>query len=403
MFGVKSFGVVIGNPPYVFARNSKTKGMSKEQKTYFYDNFKLAKYQINLYSLFLEKSTNLLTEEGVLSFIIPNNWLTINTNKYLREFVLSFSSITIVNFYAKVFASASVDSSIVIFSKSQNNNDISLFEYDEAQKIELIKKTKNTFFLNKPDAIINISALKNSEVGEIVDRIESIGIPLKALADVKAGLQAYEVGKGTPALTEKMKVDRVYHSKEKIDDSYYKYLDGKDVKRYAFGWSGEYLKYGNNLASPRKLDLFSTPRILVRQIPSQPPYCIPASYLEETILNDRNSMNVVNIKDDPLFILGVLNSKVISFWFVHKFGKLQRGIFPQFKINELECFPIPKATDSQKSKISKIVQIILKVKKEDQKTNTKAYDDQLDSLVADLFLLTDLEKALVNNSNEKTA
>ena len=296
MFGVSAFNILIGNPPYVFARNSKSKGISKEQKAFFYEHFRLAKYQINLYSLFLEKSTNLLVGQGVLSFIVPNNWLTINTNKDLREFVLSFSNITIVNFYAKVFASASVDSAIVIFSKSQNNKDIALYEYDEAQKLTLIKKADSTFFLNKPDAVINISALKNSEVTEIVEHIENAGVQLKEFADVKAGLQAYEVGKGSPTLTEQMKVDRIYHSREKKDDSYYRYLDGGDVQRYAFGWSGEYLKYGNNLASPRKLDLFSTPRILVRQIPSQPPYCIPASYLEETVLNDRNSMNVVHIK-----------------------------------------------------------------------------------------------------------
>lgn len=401
MFGVNAFNILIGNPPYVFARNSKSKGISKEHKTYFYEHFRLAKYQINLYSLFLERSTNLLVEQGMLSFIVPNNWLTINTNKDLREFVLSFSNITIVNFYAKVFASASVDSAIILFSKSQENKNISLYEYDTDQKLNLIKKTVTDYFLSKTDAVININALKNGDIGLLVEKIENNHKQLKDLADVRAGLKAYEVGKGAPSQTEKMKEDRIYHADKKIDDSYTRYLSGRDVQRYCLSWSGEYLKYGNNLAAPRKYELFSTPRILVRQIPSKPPYSINACYSDDLILNDLNSMNIVNIKDEPFYILGVLNSKVTTFWFIHKFGKLQRGIFPQFKINELESFPIPKATDKQKNEISKLVEKVLKEKKADQSANTKIYDDELDSLVADLFLLSSDEKALINHSEEK--
>ncbi len=400
MFGVSAFNILIGNPPYVFARNSKSKGISKEHKIFFYEHFKLAKYQINLYSLFLEKSTNLLIEQGVLSFIVPNNWLTINTNKDLREFVLGFSNVTIVNFYAKVFASASVDSAIVIFSKSKENNDISLYEYDDTKKLVLIKKTDSTFFLKKADAVINISALKNSEVDEIVEHIENLGKPLKEIADVKAGLKAYEIGKGIPPLTEQMKENRIYHSNKEIDDTYIRYLNGRDVQRYCLSWGGEYLKYGTNLAAPRKYELFSKPRILVRQIPSKPPYSINACFTDDLILNDLNSMNIVNIKDDPLYILGVLNSKTITFWFIHKFGKLQRGVFPQFKINELECFPIPDATDSKKNRISKLVQNLLQIKKEDHSADIKALNDEIDTLVADLFRLSNEEKAFVNNTDK---
>ena len=70
-----------------------------------------------------------------------------------------------------------------------------------------------------------------------------------------------------------MKEKRIYHSK-KIDESYLEYLQGKDVQRYNLSWSGEYLKYGKNLAAPRKYELFNGERVLVRQIPSKPPYSI---------------------------------------------------------------------------------------------------------------------------------
>jgi tRNA1(Val) A37 N6-methylase TrmN6 len=75
------FDVVIGNPPYVFARNSQDKGFTDEDKKYFYENFELAEYQVNLYPLFIEKGCSLLRKKGHFAYITPNNWMTINTNK----------------------------------------------------------------------------------------------------------------------------------------------------------------------------------------------------------------------------------------------------------------------------------------------------------------------------------
>jgi adenine-specific DNA methylase len=77
------WGLVIGNPPYIFARESKNKGFTPELKKYFYDNFELAEYQLNLYPLFIEQANRLLKKEGIFSFITPNNWMTINTNSKL--------------------------------------------------------------------------------------------------------------------------------------------------------------------------------------------------------------------------------------------------------------------------------------------------------------------------------
>ncbi|MDI9312406.1 MAG: N-6 DNA methylase [Limnohabitans sp.] len=344
MFGVKDgFDIVIGNPPYVFARGNS---FTKEEKRFYYENYKLASYQINIYPLFIEKGDSLLKDGGVLSYIVPNNWLTLNTNKDLRELILSKSNINIVNFYAKVFENASVDSSIILYTKNNSTNSkIKLIEFEKDFK--LIKEEHTSYFFNKPDYIINIESLKDNTFGFVLEEIENNSNLLKDFADVKAGLQAYEVGTGTPTITKEMKDERVYHSKIKIDDTYFKYIDGRNVNRYFYTWSNEYLKYGNNLASPRKnFDLYSTERILVRQIPSKPPYCINACIINEVLLNDRNSMNVIYFKENPKYILSLLNSKLISFWFVHKFGKMQRGLFPQFKINELEIFPIKKATPS---------------------------------------------------------
>lgn len=40
---------------------------------------------------------------------------------------------------------------------------------------------------------------------------------------------AYETGKGKPKMTAQDKDNRIYHAREKLDDSYRPYLDGENV------------------------------------------------------------------------------------------------------------------------------------------------------------------------------
>lgn len=392
------FDLMIANPPYIFARDSESKGISGAEKEYFYKRYKLAKYQINTYPLFIELAHMQLKHNGILTFITPNNWLTINTTKDLRKFILNQSNIVIVNFYAKVFESANVDSSIIICEKSHESPaKISLFEYEKSFK--LIEVCDTDYFKKQKDFIINIESLKNFEIANLLSKIESKSIILGSICDVKAGLKAYEVGKGDPPQSKEMKENRIYHSLVKENEKYFKYLHGKDVSRYYLKWSGEYLKYGKNLAAPRgNFKLFSSSRILVRQIPSKPPYSINACYTDEIFLNDLNSMNIINIRISPCFILGVLNSKLITFWFLHKFGKLQRGLFPQFKVNELRLFPIPDISSNEIIPVVDHVKKILDVKKSHHQYDTSALEAEVDQMVYELYGLTEEEIAVVEKS-----
>jgi hypothetical protein len=390
----KGFDVVIANPPYIFARESEKKGMTDHDKQFFYEHYELAEFQVNSYPLFVEKGTELLRPDGCLCFITPNNWMTINTNKAMRKFVLAKSDVRLVNFYARVFESADVDSSIVLFRKSTDRPRIQLFEYKEG--FRFINEADCSVFTLQPGCVISIEAFKREGLAEITQKIDLNSYPLDQIAVVKAGLKAYETGCGSPPQTEQMKRNRVYHSTHKIDSTYIKYLDGKDVCRYFLGWSGEYLKYGDNLAAPRRdFRLYSTERILVRQIPAKPPYCIHACLTDETLLNDLNSINVINIRDDPGYVLGVLNSRLVSFWFVHKFGKMQRETFPQFKVNELAKFPLPNNGGTARHQISKLAKQILAAKKRDKDSDTSVMETEIDWLLYRLYDLTEEEIAIV--------
>lgn len=111
---------------------------------------------------------------------------------------------------------------------------------------------------------------------------------------------------------------------------------------------------------------FSHDRILVRQIPSPLPYCVNGVFTNKEYFNDINSMVVFNVekKFDIKYILAILNSKLISYWFAKTFDKFQRKIFPQFKVNELARFPIYKADSKQQKIIIDLVDKILSLNKE---------------------------------------
>ncbi len=331
------FDAIIGNPPYIFTRE-----LIKElEKDYYNQTYNQTQFKINTYLLFVEKGFYLLKDSGCLGFIIPNNWLTLETASRFRNFILKETySIQIVNSRDKVFESASVDASILVFRKT-GQKEVIIYELENGE-IRPIARNEPDVYLNLHNHIISYDVDKSGKKVSLCQRISRQGILLESIAEVRNGIQAYTVGEGTPPQTEQMKKNRIYHGLEKKDNTWMKYVDGVDVGRYRIGWSKQFVKYGQNLSRPRKKVFFQGERVLIRQIPAKPPYSIFASYVNEDLVNDNNSMIVTQPKFgySIKYLMGVLNSRLISFWFIHSFGKLQRRVFPQFKVKELRTFPI---------------------------------------------------------------
>ncbi|GHU01984.1 hypothetical protein FACS1894147_02910 [Spirochaetia bacterium] len=350
------FDCIIGNPPYIFARDE---GFTDEEKEYYYNTYALTEYQLNTYIMFTEKAFNLLNQNGTLGFIIPNNWFTINTALLFRKFILEHGkNKIIVTAQDKVFADASIDTSVLIFDKT-GTDEIRAVKLENKQFIEISVLNSKDILQHDP-CVINFENT-DTHITNICDKIKNAGTELLSFCEIKAGIKAYEVTKGNPKQTVEMKEKRIYHSKKQHDKKWIKYLDGVDVSRYSLGWSGQYVLYGSNLAAPRKKELFLNQRILVRQIPSKGKYAIHAMICDEYCINDLNSM-IVKVFDDAgidlRYLLAVINSRLISYWFINVFGKMQRKLFPQFKINELSMFPIKIIDAKNKKELESYNQII---------------------------------------------
>lgn len=403
VFKQGGFDVIIGNPPYIFARGGN---FDEKEKQFYYEHFKLQKYQINTYTLFIEQSYQLLKNSGSFGFIVPNNWLTINTLSNIREFLLkNVSDLTIINIIDKVFNQASVDTGILLFKKG-NPTKITVGAMSESEPPQFNTFSPENFYKNK--FIINLHQEKNIDTTINLKNTISLG----KIARVSTGLKTYQIGKGNPVQNEDVKKNRKFHSNKKEDDTYRPYLQGVDVKRYTLNWSGEYLSYGPWLAEPRKSVPFKGERILVRQIPSPFPRCINAVFTQSDFINDINSMVIFSPTENfqLKYILGILNSRLISYWFVCTLNKFQRKIFPQFKVNELAQFPIYQANKQRQyvivSLVDKIMDLNKKLKEETENSNKwnelkseiEKTDKKIDEEVYKLYDLTPEEISIIEQS-----
>lgn len=388
VFEKGGFDVIIGNPPYVFARDN----FRQEEKDYFVSKYVSAKYQINTYLLFMEKTVHILKDNGIHGLIIPNSWLMMYSGEGLRKFLLETNKLNqIINLAGYSFETASVETVILLAEKQkiekENSVEILLNNGNEfylshsKKQTEFSKNQGYEFkvFLDDDSDELNIKINKNSEI-------------LDNLVEIKAGLQAYEKDKGEPKQSAQDVINRPYDYDYKYDENTYQYLDGKDVGRYFTNWSGLYLRYGKHLAAPRTFNLFNGKKIIVREITGVYPKCIIATYNEDIYLYNRSNIAIVEkegLNISLKYIIAVLNSKLLSYYFVKNTAKSVRKLFPKIILNDLRKFPIKKIKPEFQEPFIEKADLILALNKELQEQSQK-----FQRTILRKFNLEDLPKKL---------
>lgn len=388
VFEKGGFDVIIGNPPYVFARDN----FRQEEKDYFVSKYVSAKYQINTYLLFMEKTVHILKDNGIHGLIIPNSWLMMYSGEGLRKFLLETNKLNqIINLAGYSFETASVETVILLAEKQkiekENSVEILLNNGNEfylshsKKQTEFSKNQGYEFkvFLDDDSDVLNLKIVKNSEI-------------LDNLVEIKAGLQAYEKDKGEPKQSSQDVINRPYDYDYKFDENTHKYLDGKDVGRYYTNWSGLYLRYGKHLAAPRTFNLFNGKKIIVREITGVYPKCIIATYNEEIYLYNRSNIAIVEKEGSNIslkYIIAVLNSKLLSYYFVKNTAKSVRKLFPKIILNDLRKFPIKKIKPEFQEPFIEKADLILALNKELQEQSQK-----FQRTIQRKFNLEDLPKKL---------
>lgn len=135
MFGVKSFDIVIGNPPYV-----SNKGRLEEEKQHLIEQYGFAD---DLYSHFFFKGLNLLKIGGVLSYITSKTFWTIQSKFNLRNKLFENNLLEIFD-TANPFAGVLVDTCVTMVKKSVTAKHGDMIFKDGSKSTENPK----TFYVN---------------------------------------------------------------------------------------------------------------------------------------------------------------------------------------------------------------------------------------------------------------
>jgi len=386
------FDVVIGNPPYVFARDN----FSSNMKSYFIENYQTTQYQVNLYFLFIEKTISLMRKSGGFSLIVPNSLLMVSSAKHLRKHLLNEVAVSeIINLMGKTFEGINVEAIIISGIRATKNysSKISIYVNEGADFILTQSKEQGLFMQNDGS---ELTVFSNDHNDSLISKLRNGSEDLNDLVLIKAGLQAYESGKGNPKQTAEDVKNRPYDYSYKFDENTYEYLEGKDVQRYQIKWSGTFLQYGNNLAAPRTFDIFSGNKIIIREITGKHPFSIIAAFSDEIFLFNRSNIAIVE-KEKPLvqlkYILAILNSKLLSHYFITKTAKSVRQLFPKLILEDLRKFPIKVILSADQQPFIQLVDQILEAKKQGQ--DTLALERQVDELVYELYGITEEERRVI--------
>ncbi|MGY0390988.1 Eco57I restriction-modification methylase domain-containing protein [Bizionia sp. KMM 8389] len=391
VFEKGGFDVIIGNPPYVFARDN----FSQEIKDYYTKRYVSAQYQINLYLLFIERTINIIKDSSNYGLIIPNAWLMIDSAKGLRNYILEKCELNqIINLSGYSFEGVNVETIIIIASKLNSikkSNEVSVL-LSHGKEFRYSHNRKQIDFSNNEG--FEFKVFSDEVSVDLTNKLKKGSKILDDLVLIKAGLQAYEKNKGEPKQTVDDVKNRPYDYTFKFNENTYKYLEGKDVGRYFLNWSGQYLQYGKMLASPRTIDLFEGEKIIIREITGKFPRSIISTYNNSMYLYNRSNIGIIKREEKDIslqYIVTILNSKLIAYYFVKNTAKSVRKMFPKIILNDLRKFPIKEISVKKQEPFIEKANLILDFNRRNVSSSIK-----FQTYLKQKFQLQKLSKKLQN-------
>ncbi|MBU1036654.1 N-6 DNA methylase, partial [Patescibacteria group bacterium] len=412
------FDIIIGNPPWGANIDEDIEYLEK----YYPDSTKQYK---DIYKVFIDKSLQLLRNGGLLGFIVPNTFLFQPRYKDIRQLLLKFKLLKIVNLGERIFEGVEAPCCIFIVQKaSLANNIIEVLDLSQYKtndiKEKLLKnlnyvKIKQDDYLNTPDNIFSALIKKKKE-----DEL-----PLDEIMDCRdAGIKYQRINVGLQRKGDNDLYDRLFYTGKIKNVNDKQYIIGKDVNRYKLEPQEQrYLRHNfKNLLQQNEIVYFNEKylnhkeKVVWRQT---------SDILRATIINKiwfANTLQVAILKNewknkiDIYYLLALLNSKYLNYLYIQNVRETGR-VFPQVKLGKVKILPIKLASKSQQKVLSDLAKRMLELDKqllgiqnddiqhpeEEREINNQLNktDSEIDQKVYGLYGLTDKEIEIVENSYNK--
>ena len=372
MFNIKDgFDVVIGNPPYVSAVNMSRGESERRLHKILYP---LAVGAYDYYILFLLRGVQL--SKVIYSWIIPNKFLMADYARPTRQYLIESKglqySIDVSTF--RVFESASVYPIVIFGDMCNKNDDFKRFCLEKYDDLGLRKKK---------EIIIKDYGIKIGDAGLSVF-CGAAGFEAEIL---KGCVRDGKCSEAIP-FTVSGNIDRYTFNNANV-----RYL--KHVFRSAY-------VVPNECISASRRELWARPKIIVAGMTKG----IEATYVTEPLALGVGSYAINNFsKYSPLVVLGILNSKFISYLCQEIFSdKHLSGGYLALNKGTIEQIPLPMSIpEDYNERMKCFVECVLDAKKANPSADTSALEVEIDQLVYKLYGLTDEEIAVVEGRGAETA
>ena len=318
------FDVVIGNPPWI-----ESKRMDSLDKSYYEASFRSMHGQYDIFNGFVEKGLQLLKNGGILGFIMPSRFVMNPDYEPFREMLLMNTRIMdICDVGEHIFEGVEMPALIMILEKQQDaeRRNTNLVQIRTDVK-DLGKSEWTEYFVSQGRFLEERNFLftiyQPPEVDTLISKIEKDSINFGKLVSNARGV---EIGKKSPLVSSKG-----------IEAEWVPFLVGEDTDRYII-LGHRYLKLGDASVDYKSPELYKGEKIIVRKtgtglratLDNQDFYVIQVIYIFKPKIEG------VNLR----FLLGLFNSKLMSFYYFTKFGEKEKGVFPHLRQGPILQLPI---------------------------------------------------------------
>lgn len=364
------FDVVIANPPYVSAVTHVKK--NSEERSRYRELYPELSGAFDLYAVFLLKGLELINKKGSFAWIIPNKFMVSDySKKVLKKMSQKGLYATIDVSRYNVFHDVGIYPIILLGnSVSENYNNYEITELDDLEK-------------NNLQVLEELFEFKT---------FKDFGIKV---GSGTTGFQASQIKPLIVNETEKTKKAIPFAVSGSIDP----YTLNTEKVRYMKGhYSHPYIRYDKNIIAERKWNFWKNEKIIVAGMTKR----IEAHYVKTPLALGVGCYAIFDYAGfDPHFLLGLLNSKFLSYYLNYKFkDKHLAGGYLAINKSTIESLPLVEVTEEKQTPIIKLVLKILEIQNEllDLKTKKEKIKDietKIDNLVYELFDLSQEEINIV--------
>jgi hypothetical protein len=340
----------------------------------------------------------ILREGGLVSYIIPNTLLRVTSYVEIREYILKNTAIKkIVDLGTNVFTNATTSSIIIVIEKAieayENIVEVHFGIESQSQGIRQAEYLTDGYVLNIKATYEDI---------KLLDKLNSVSIDL--------GKICQELIFGVVITKNRSQVV------SDVQKSGYKpFLEGRDISRYFIHPVEKFLWYKPELLHrPRTTRIFEAPEKLLIQRITGGKRPLTATYDNQQYYN-KESINNIILKDETpynaKFVLGLINSRLLSWFYVTKFtneSKLTVNLSKKY-LSQLPIRNINFSNSVDKAQHDKMVALVesmLALHRRQASANTPrekeilsrqiaATDEVIDKLVYELYGLTEEEIRIV--------